>query len=421
MPDQAPLGDRSIRNIPVPASHRRLPIEEAPKPSPRRRRRRNRLFLWVVLAVVLLCIAGGLLLSTSFSGTTIHVTPRSQVVTAPATMTAEINPGVGVLAYQVLTASRTASTTVGATGTQQVSQEASGIITIYDDYSTANQELVATTRFEAPDGTIYRIHSNVVVPGATENSDGSLTPGSVSLTAYANAPGASYNRGATQFTIPGFENTPRYSKFYAQTEGMSGGFVGTEPAVAPADLATAELELKSGLDEALQVAASTGIPSEFLPISGSLTITYDDVVQSPGEATGTATVSQTASATEDVVRATDLAAAIAAQTVQGYGGEAVGFADSSAISVALASTTKQTNGVLGLTLSGMPTLVWQFDPNTLKQALLGKPKSQFETIVESFAPAIQCTAATPCSASIRPFWLSSFPTDPNKITIVTGS
>ena len=199
---------------------------------------------------------------------------------------------------------------------------------------------------------------------------------------------------------------------------MTGGLVGPEPAVAPTDLANAEQAMKSGLDNALQTAASTQIPPAYLPIPGTLQITYDDVSRTPN-ADGTVTLAQTAIASADTVRSSDLAAAIAAQEVQGYNGEAVNFADPSKINISLASSSSPTSGVLQLNLSGSPTLVWQFDPATLKAALLGKPKSQFENILQSFAPAIECTTATPCKASIRPFWISNFPSDPNKITVTT--
>lgn len=424
--NSTPRGDRSIRNIPVPANHRRV-IEPAGRDTyeedftsvpPLPKKKRNRWFLWSAVAVVVICALGGILLSTIFAGATVSVSPRTQSVTPPASITAMTNASAGTLAYQVVTTSRTASTTVKATGTEQVSQSASGVITIYNDYSTAAQPLVVNTRFEAPNGNIYRIHTAVTVPGATQNADGSLTPGTISVTAYAAEPGASYNLGQTQFTIPGFKNDPQYTKFYAQAAAMTGGLVGPEPAVAPADLASAEQAMKSGLDSALQTAAATQIPKEFLAIPGTLAITYDDVARTPN-ADGTVTLSQTAIASADTVRADDLAAAIAKQTVQGYNGEAVGFVDPTQIAIALASSSSATSGVLQLQLSGSPTLVWQFDPSTLKQALLGKPKSQFETILQSFSPAIQCTATTPCKASIRPFWISNFPSNPNKISVVT--
>lgn len=376
-------------------------------------------FFWTAIGVVAVCAVGGILLSTLFAGATVSVSPHSAVVQVPATMQAEVNAPVGTLPYQIVSTSRTASTTVKATGTTQVSKSASGVITIYNVYSTSPQPLITNTRFEAPDGKIYRIHSAVTVPGAKAAADGTLTPGTVSITAYADQPGAAYNKGQTQFTVPGFQGDPRYTKFYAQADAMEGGFVGAQASVDPADLTAAQNALRQGLQGALQAAASTQIPKEYLAIPGTLAISYGDIAQTPGVDSSTVILSETAMATADTVRASDLAAAIAVQKVEGYNGEAVNFADPAAITIGLAGTSTASTGVLTLALSGSPTLVWQFDPNALKAALVGKPKGAFEQIVTSFAPAITCSPTTPCSASIRPFWSSTFPSNPDKIMVVT--
>jgi hypothetical protein len=339
-------------------------------------------------------------------------------VTAPATIAAQLNAPIGTLPYQIITTSRTASTSVAANGTTHATRAASGVATIYNNYSTQSQDLIANTRFEAPDGKIYRIHSVLTVPGASKNADGSLNPGSISTSLFADQPGAEYNRGSTQFTIPGFKGDPRYTKFYAQAGSITNGFVGTEPAVASSTLASAKSAMEQGLQNALRSAAATGIPVEFLPVPGTLQITYGTVEATAGQ-NGQVILSQSAQASADIVRAADLAAAIARQEVQGYNGEAVGFADNTQIAIALASSSKTTEGALQLQLSGTPTLVWQFDPNSLKQALLGKNKSQFESIIQSFAPAIECSPKTPCNASLRPFWKQNFPSDPAKITVVS--
>jgi hypothetical protein len=430
-----PKGERSIRNIPMPPHHRRAPaqrdapsdyqepvdeedFEEPVLPHKKRMHMNGGWFFWIAIGVLAVCATGGILLSTFFAGATVSVTPRTAVVSVPATMLAAANAPVGTLPYQVVSTSRAASTTVTASGSSQVSKAASGIITVYNAYSTNAQPLITNTRFEAPDGKIYRIKSAIVVPGAKAAADGTLTPGTVSVTAYADQPGTEYNRGQTQFTIPGFQGDPRYSKFYAQTAAMTGGFVGMQATVAPADLTAAQNALKQGLQNALQGITSSQLPKDFLPITGTLAISYGDIAQTPGD-NNTVTFSQTATASIDVIHASDLAAAIAKQKVDGYNGEAVGFADSSVITIGLAGSSTPAQGNLELALSGSPTLVWQFDPNALKAALVGKDKGGFEQIVTSFAPAITCSKDTPCSASIRPFWSGTFPSNPAKITIVT--
>ena len=403
MPNQ----DRSIRNITVRHKHER-PAAPAPRPSLRPRRRSRRLW-WVALGVVVIAAALGLLLSAVFAGATVTVTPRTADVTLPSTILAQLNAPVGVLSYQTLSVTESATTTVPAKGTEQVQKQASGVITISNAFSAASQRLIANTRFQAPDGKIYRIHDSVVVPGMTGGK-----PGTVSATAYADSPGADYNRsGDTTYTIPGFKGDPRYGKITAASGPMQGGFVGQEPAVAESDLAAAQTQLEQQLDASARAALTANVPDGYEILGGGVGVTFGDLGQTPA-GSDSAALSQSATGVAAIVRINDLAAAIAKQTVTGYQGEAVTFADPSAVSVSAGTSTGQ-GGALQLQLSGQATLVWVFDPNAVKAALVGKQKSDFETIIKSFEPAIAAA-----DAGIRPFWAATFPTDPGKITVTAA-
>lgn len=417
-------GERSIRNISVgrrPGRHTAsvehshdlppdLPDRQAEIPRRRSRRRLSRFWLWAVI-VIFFCALFGLLLSTVFAGATVTVYPRTETVGLPATLQAQQNAPVGVLQYQTLTVTRSASQSVAAAGTQRVSRAASGVVTISNSYSSAPQRLIANTRFEAPDGKIYRIRDSVTVPGMA-----AAKPGTVTATIYADSPGPDYNKaGATTFTIPGFKGDPRYSKFSAQSAGgISGGFIGDEPAVAPADLATAKTALQKQVDAEVRAAAAAEIPSGSVAIPGTLEVVFADIVQEAGSDKN-AKLTQSATATGAIVREADLAAAIARKSVQNYKGEAVLFGEQTTMTVSIASTTKLSDGTLTLQLQGQASLVWQFDPNALLQALAGKDKSAFQTTIQAFQPAI-----AKADASIRPFWRGVFPSDTTKIKIKTG-
>ena len=442
-----PPGERSIRNIPLPHGHRhrlgRDPVEGGgrvvPKPSkemasreafddddvpagrmprPRRRSRFPRIFWLIAIGVVVIATIGALLLSTVFAGAVVVVYPRTEAVTPPQTLGARLQAPVGVLAYQQMTVRRTASATVAASGTARVSRQASGMVTIYNTYSTASQRLIANTRFEAPDGKIYRVRESVTVPGATKNADETLRAGTITATVYADSPGVEYNKNtATRFTIPGFKGDPRYDKFYAESQGgITGGFVGNEPAVPPAELAKAEAALRLELDSALRQAASSELPEGYLPVSGAFSFVYENIIKTPQGSN--ASLAQSAQATAAIVRASDLATAVARATLGAeYKGEAVAFADMGTITIAVATSSNlQAHEALTLALSGSPTLVWQFDPAAVREELVGKGKATLPDIIRSFDPAI-----VQADATIRPFWQGSFPSDPNKIKISIGS
>lgn len=407
-----PRNDRSIRNIPVPANHRRsVPVHDREDTYAAPRRRRSRRWLWITLGVVAVSILGGLLFSTVFAGARVVVYPRTASIGTPVSLTALPNAQSG-LGYITMTISRSSTTTVPASGTQKVSRAASGIITIHNSYSVSSQRLITNTRFEAPDGKIYRVHESVVVPGATKKADGTLLPGTISTSVFADSPGAEYNRTATRFTIPGFKGDPRYDAFYAETQAISGGFVGTEPAVASADLARAQTELEQGLRALVEANVSSQLPEGFVQVGGTLAITFNNITQSAG-AGNTATLAQTATGITAILRLTDLAQAVAQKQIANYGGEAVGFADPAALSIT-SSTTKPV-GQLELVLSGPITIQWQFDPAAIKSALVGKPKSSFEAIIGSFKPAIASA-----EAKASPFWQGNFPGDAEKISVTIG-
>ncbi len=418
-----PPGERSIRNISVgqrkhakhpEATHddRDLsPDGPAEIPHRRPRRRRNRFWLFALI-VIAVCAVLGLLLSTVFAGATVTVTPKTQSVTLPATLQAAPNAPTGVLSYQTVTVTRSASLSVAAQGTQKVSRPATGVITLSNTFSTASQRLIANTRFAASDGKIYRIHDSVTVPGAT-GSGADLKAGTVSATIYADSPGPDYNKpaGAT-FTIPGFKGDPRYSKFTGISMGaISGGFIGDEPAVAASDLTAAKTSLQQKLDTDVRTAAASEIPDGFVAIPGTLDVVFSDLTQTAGSDKN-ATLTQNATASGIIVRQGDLAAAIARKTVSDYQGEAVQFVDASAMNVSLATTSKRSDGAITLALQGSASLVWQFDPNALAQALVGKSKSEFQQTIQAFRPAVSKADAT-----VKPFWEGKFPTDPKKITI----
>ena len=78
-----------------------------------------------------------------------------------------INPANNTIPAQVFTTTKNVTESFPGSSVQQVSQKAQGTITIYNAYSAAPQELVATTRFLTPDGKIFRITENVTVPGET--------------------------------------------------------------------------------------------------------------------------------------------------------------------------------------------------------------------------------------------------------------
>jgi len=415
--DMVPHTPRSIRNIPVSHDGRHahsLHHQEIEYEAPPPRRRRGRgMFWWILLSIIVSCTVLGLLLSTLFAGAVVTVYPRSIETPVESTIEAQINPAAGGLPYVVMTVVRSATTSVAASGTKEVSRPASGVITIYNNHSASSQRLITNTRFEASDGKIYRIREPVTIPGATEHADGSFTPGTISVSVYADSPGEEYNRAQTTFTIPGFKGDPRFETFSATADAITGGFVGEEPAIAEDDLESARALLREELERSIENGVSSQVPEGFLLVVRAIDITYSDITQRIGEG-GSATLSQNVTATAAIIRVGNLAAAIARLGIADYTGEAVTIDNPDDIALSVASTTAPT-GPFFIIVGGLPKIVWQYDAVLLRQALYGTSKDDFEETIDSFRPAI-----SRAKAKIRPFWKSTFPNNSEKITIETA-
>lgn len=141
-----------------------------------------------------------------------------------------------------------------STGEKTVSnQKSQGTIIIYNEYSTASQPLVATTRFLAENGKLFRLVEGVTIPGMSKEN-GEYQPGKIEAKIVADQAGAEYNIEPSKFSIPGFESsgTEKYSKFYAISEkSMNGGGDGNEKVrvVTQADIENAKQKIAQNLDE----------------------------------------------------------------------------------------------------------------------------------------------------------------------------
>jgi len=166
---------------------------------------------------------------------------------------------------QLFTVEKTVTGTFDSTGEKDVAQKARGKITVYNEFSSSPQPLVASTRFQNKDGLIFRTLKNISVPGSTI-SGGKAVPGSIEVEVIADKSGSNYNIQADLFTLPAFKeknDTIRFEKIYGKTTlAMKGGTSGKAKVVTDTDLLNAKNNLKDKLqkeiDDALK-AQATGL------------------------------------------------------------------------------------------------------------------------------------------------------------------
>ncbi len=400
--------EKSIRNIQVPMRPPRRIFEDSKEESARPPRRSGRLWLWG--AVVLALFVLGVIALIALRPTTVTITPRSQTVlfddtarfTAyPATLAAS-----GTLSFTVETVVFEDSQVVAAQGMQRVEEKASGTITVYNDHSTSPVTLLKTTRFETPDGLIFRVPAEVVIPGKK-----GTTPGEMRITVIADAAGEKYNIGPiTRFTLPGLKSSAMYANVYARsTEAMQGGFAGERPAAPASAVEAAKAEIRTRLEEKV---------AEAVRAKTDTSVTFSDLVRRTFESLPPTIEEKGGVRIHERLRVeipvfpADMFANVVAQSVSAeaaQGGISLRFSE--AFSAHSAASSSISGTPITFTLKGTGQLVWRVDGAELAGALAGRDESAFETIVQGFS------GIEKARARIEPFWKKTFPSDASDISI----
>lgn len=410
----APAGRRATDGVALRVSPAARPMETAEETlepvAPRRpveggARGGKRLWLIAAGAIIILLFA----VLSLFKGATLSYTPRSEKLTfLGETYSAYKSSGTG-LVYSVVKLSGDKGLSVPASGESDVSRKASGTIIVYNDASADSQKLVENTRFESTDGKVYRIAQGITVPGKT-----SAGPGSVEAVVFADAPGQSYNIGLSDFTLPGLKGTNRFETIYARSKtAMTGGFIGKEKVVNAQDLAKAKSSLQADLRAELIAKASAEVPDDFVLFPALSTLTYEDLPQTAG-GNGDATVNLRGNLYGIMFKRSDLANALALGKVEVAAGESVDIPQLESLQVAFAGTAPAdvlNVNKIDFTVTGGAELVWRTDEVALKSDLAGRAKSDLTQILANY-PTVESASAT-----ISPFWKSSFPDKPADITV----
>jgi len=221
------------------------------------------LIIFIILAFLVAGLVGYLVLPT----TKISLSPKIEKVSFDLVVIgskdiSQIDESLNKLPLQEIKVEKTKSKEFSASGEKELNEKAQGRLTVYNEYSSSPQTLVATTRFESPEGKIFRIEKNIVVPGA-EIEEGKIIASTIEVEVVADQPGSDYNIGSTNFVIPGFKGTAKYAGFYAESKSpMTGGYKGKVKVVSAEDLEKAEEGLAEELKNEVKQTLQEQIPTD---------------------------------------------------------------------------------------------------------------------------------------------------------------
>ena len=421
--DIIPTERRSIRDIPIAKNH--ASFNETPEPPmPPIRSRHDVPSYGKYTAIILILIIAGALgysISTVFAQAIVTVTPKTASTAINISVTTQKEPvSDGSLGYDLISINKTESQTITATTTAVVSQKASGKIVIYNSYSDAPQTLIATTRFQTADGLIYRIPKAVVIPGETV-SNGKAVPGSIEVIVDADQPGSQYNIAPTDFTIPGFQSNPAYySAFYARSDGsMTGGASGEVPVISASQRAAAVNQLNQTLQTELLSAAQNQTPSAFVFFPAAANIVYQALPDGQTSSSSlSVTINEEGTLEAAIFNVSDLSGYVASNVLNDYtSSTSINITNLSSLQfqpegTVITDLSASSTDPITFNLNGNATFVWQFDQDQLKKDLAGQSKKNAPNILSQSYPGIE-----QADIVIRPFWLSTIPSDPSKIKV----
>jgi hypothetical protein len=355
--------------------------------------------------IALVVLAGGMFVWSLFKTAVIVVTPRSQNLdlrnlSLLLATSGEASDGI----FHEITIEEKATISLVATETQYQEEKASGIITIFNNHGTSSQRLLEETRFETPEGKIYKLAkgAGVTVPGGTMQG-GKLVPGSLDITVYADEAGESYNIGFSDFTIPGFKGTPREKTFYARSKTeMTGGFKGERVLLSEDTIAMHEKKIETMLREQLDRQLGSMVSRDIFVLSKDdsfITLSPVERINVPGKELQ---LQQSGTLSVPVVRRDDFGSLLADKSLpeqQKGVGRVVNLDD---LNYTFGSVDEDSDS-LRVSISGSGMLVWNINEGEIASSLEKIKKKDVPNLLKNNASILQA------EVSVRPFWLSRLP------------
>jgi hypothetical protein len=293
---------------------------------------------------------------------------------------------------------------------RQVSEKATGIITVFNAHSSEPQGLVKSTRFVTPEGTVYRLTESITVPGA-KIEDGKIVPSSIDTHVVADKAGSDYNIGpVSKFTIPGFSGTPKAETFYGISTGaMTGGFVGQVAYPSDADLKQAQMTIAETLQSSIYELMRAKLPKDFTVVDGAETFKIlESKIDSQASTEGKFALFAEGELSFMAFREKDIAGMFS-DRVKNEAGGADFTVKRYAITYSKGAFDAQTKFTFPVTYEA--ELVRTIDQDAVKSKIKGRVEEELRTLIFSL-PGIESA-----KISLWPFWVRRVPLQTEKIRV----
>ncbi len=318
----------------------------------------------------------------------------------------------GQLAFKVVEYNFTKFVTLNADKEEYSEEKASGLLTVYNDYSSKPQRIIRNTRFQSPDGKIYRVKKPFTIPGKS-----SAGPGKIDVKVYADEAGQKYNlKSGIKFTLPALTGEAAKEIYAVSKTDISGGFSGKRATVSEEKKRAAIEQLKNTLKETALKQAILKLGDNYISFKDAIIVDYDDPTYEYKN--GKLVISLKAKAYIPAFDKYDFARELlsAADAELDFdNNNKIYISNLEDLDLRLINKDSldiKEDEILKFTAKGQAVAKYYLDKEVLKLELAGKNKTVVNFVKEAY-PAIDRI-----SAVIKPFWRDSFPKDPSKIQIV---
>jgi hypothetical protein len=367
--------------------------------------------LWFVAAVCIVVFIFAL--SFLFGKAEVAVNPKIKDVTLNENLSAVKDFNMSGLSFDLVIISGEETKKVAAGEEKEVAFSSKGAVFIYNTFSAAPQKLSINTQLEGSNGKIYKTATETIVPGV--NIDG--TPGKVEVGIYAAGAGEEYNSSPLDFKIFGFKGTPRYDKFYARSIGaITGGFKGRSGVISDIDKDNTFAELRTALKDKLFKKATEQIPGGFVLFKDAVFLNIDEENVEFAGGDGSLPLKTKGTLYGFLFDEKELAKKIARDNIPNYDDTEIYIPNIKDLTFSLSDKDVSFSDVqnISFNISGNAKLVWRFDDTAFSEALLGKPKADFNQILAEY-PNVDSA-----QLSLSPFWIRSFPGKLKDIKIIVN-
>lgn len=321
----------------------------------------------------------------------------------------DIDPARNTIPGQLFEEEKSLTQAFAANGESIAASKATGVITVVNNYSAEPQPLVATTRFEAPDGRIYRLDTDIVVPGA-KVEDGKVTQSSIKAAVTADKGGDAYNTGRIdKLNIPGFRGTAKYSGFWGVLEnGAAGGGSGSRKVATDTDVANARQKVEETMQSAFQTTFLSSIPADIKVLEKAAAVDLGRVVaQRTADQNGNFTMTGAAVFRAFGFREKDLVTLLTARANGEGGGKKI---ENLAINYSNATPNFDAKQ-LAFSVTANGNLAPDFNTEEFAGKLAGLEKDQAKVVISELPELVDA------KVTVWPSWLSNLPKKPSRVRI----